>query len=145
MCYYSLRFLLFSNKKCGLSHIHNKIQANSVSNENLLYSTPAYCKKNTPLKKQINRTIENIIKSDNTANTHKQSESTTLTQPNNLHIERASGSHQYTHPSDASWIYELHTLIAKQWISTLNFTHTHKQKQANLHLRSATAFEENTH
>lgn len=86
----------------SFSYTQEKKQANSVSNENLLYSTPAYCKKNKPLEKQNNR--NKIIKSDNTENTHRQSESTTLTQSNKLHIERAlaRGSHQYTHPSDAS-------------------------------------------
>lgn len=68
----------------------------TLKNKRIVCRTKIYFTQHQHIVKRIHhlriRSTKNnrnkIIKSDNTANTHKQSESTTLTQPNNLHIER---------------------------------------------------------
>lgn len=72
-----------------------------------------------------------------------QSESThTHTQPNNLHIERAQANLTNTHIlATHREFMNSHTLIAKQWISTLNYTQPHTMNK-RISIFVASAFEE---
>lgn len=82
-----------------------------------------HLKKNQQNNRQNNKILTNRAK----AHTHNQIIS--------ISSARASESHQYTHPSDASWIYELHTNRETVNFYSKLYSTTHHE-QANLHLRS---------
>lgn len=78
---------------------------------------------------QNNRQNKKILTNRAKAHTH------THNQIISISSARASESHQYTHPSDASWIYELHTNRETVNFCSKLYSTTHHE-QANLHLRS---------
>lgn len=90
-----------------------------------------HLKKNQQNNRQNNKILTNRAK----AHTH--------TQPNNLHIERAQANLTNTHILATHRKFmnlHIHTLIAKQWISTLNYTQPHTMNK-RISIFVASAFE----